>query len=559
MTAQLAPVPVFKAFNNDGTPLAGGLLHTYAAGTSTPQATYIDSTQSTPNLNPVVLNARGEAFVWLNPALIYKFILTDSLGNTIWTEDNIPGGIYLTQQSIGQILYPQTAAELAANVMPVNYFYPPFMVDRYATNSLPGTTDMTGAWNNAITAASQAGGVVTCLQATYRISNTLTIAGPVSIDGGNSFASDTTGSAIIYSAVNLPILRYNVGSRFVRLDNINIQGVAAIGASQDGVQIGYNAGAGAHGIRMRNVNIFNCGNYGLNVINSISGTYESLYISGCADGIVINNSGGGAVGANRWYNIAITTSVSVGLSFTATGGGIDSWYGVTSEVNNYGIVFATGVIGQKLSGVHTEDNAIQSIWFQSGSNKNRVDCETTGSSEPLPLNSGGAQNAWTGGSVVSSVSQNLINSKLIQRVYTPATAQVTAAALTAMSVSGAPTSSEGLQVLSQAIVARNTGTLATVRAWGVSTIGTTGTMIVALFGPGGSTAVEAIEIPVTGGVYWSWSFEYQVALGTEGGTSTFAVNIGSTTASDSVTAFGRFGGVIAQGGISIEECLPSSG
>jgi hypothetical protein len=91
MTAQLSPTPVFKAFDNNGVPLAGGFLYSYAAGTSTPQPTYLDSTQTAPNTNPIILNARGEAAVWLNPFLTYKFNLTDSLGNTIpgYPVDNI--------------------------------------------------------------------------------------------------------------------------------------------------------------------------------------------------------------------------------------------------------------------------------------------------------------------------------------------------------------------------------------------------------------------------------------------------------------------------------------
>jgi hypothetical protein len=37
------------------------------------------------------MNARGEADVWLNPALSYKFTLTDRYGTLIWTKDNVPG------------------------------------------------------------------------------------------------------------------------------------------------------------------------------------------------------------------------------------------------------------------------------------------------------------------------------------------------------------------------------------------------------------------------------------------------------------------------------------
>jgi hypothetical protein len=71
-----------------GLPLIGGLLYTYQAGTSTPQATYTDYTLGTPNTNPIVLNARGEASVWLG-SNTYKFVLQDSFGNPIWTADGV--------------------------------------------------------------------------------------------------------------------------------------------------------------------------------------------------------------------------------------------------------------------------------------------------------------------------------------------------------------------------------------------------------------------------------------------------------------------------------------
>jgi len=81
--------PRFRAFTVAGTgPLNGGKLFSYIAGTSTPQDTYTDSTLGTPNSNPTILSAAGEADVWIG-ALNYKFILKDSLDVTIWTEDNV--------------------------------------------------------------------------------------------------------------------------------------------------------------------------------------------------------------------------------------------------------------------------------------------------------------------------------------------------------------------------------------------------------------------------------------------------------------------------------------
>jgi len=88
MTTPLLPLPIFRAFTAAGTPLAGGLLYTYAAGTTTPQATYSDAAGSSPNANPVVLDSSGSAVVRLSPTRGYKFVLKDSGGTTQWTADN---------------------------------------------------------------------------------------------------------------------------------------------------------------------------------------------------------------------------------------------------------------------------------------------------------------------------------------------------------------------------------------------------------------------------------------------------------------------------------------
>jgi hypothetical protein len=46
----------WQFFNNNGVPLAGGKIYTYAAGTTTPQATYTTNSGVTPHSNPIILN-----------------------------------------------------------------------------------------------------------------------------------------------------------------------------------------------------------------------------------------------------------------------------------------------------------------------------------------------------------------------------------------------------------------------------------------------------------------------------------------------------------------------
>lgn len=83
----------WQFFDNSGVPLSGGLLYTYAAGTTTPQTTYSDSTGATPNANPIVLDSAGRVSgeVWLTTSISYKFVLKTSTGTTLWTNDNIAG------------------------------------------------------------------------------------------------------------------------------------------------------------------------------------------------------------------------------------------------------------------------------------------------------------------------------------------------------------------------------------------------------------------------------------------------------------------------------------
>lgn len=88
MSVTLSPPPKLQFFDSYGNPLSGGLLYSYTAGTSTPLATYNDASGTTFNTNPVILDSRGEANVWLGPSA-YKFKLATAANVDIWTVDNI--------------------------------------------------------------------------------------------------------------------------------------------------------------------------------------------------------------------------------------------------------------------------------------------------------------------------------------------------------------------------------------------------------------------------------------------------------------------------------------
>jgi hypothetical protein len=95
MTVNLSPFAGVGAqfFDDNGDPLSGGKIFTYAAGTTTPKATYTDFTGGTPNANPIILDAAGRTpnEVWLTYGDAYKFILKTSTDITVGTFDNIDG------------------------------------------------------------------------------------------------------------------------------------------------------------------------------------------------------------------------------------------------------------------------------------------------------------------------------------------------------------------------------------------------------------------------------------------------------------------------------------
>jgi hypothetical protein len=88
MSVTLTPSPKMQFFTAAGIPLVGGKLYTYASGTTVPLATYTDSVGDTANTNPIILDSRGEAGVWLGPSR-YTFKLEDADGNLIWTVDGV--------------------------------------------------------------------------------------------------------------------------------------------------------------------------------------------------------------------------------------------------------------------------------------------------------------------------------------------------------------------------------------------------------------------------------------------------------------------------------------
>lgn len=79
-------------FDNNGNVLSGGKVYTYAAGTTTPAATYTNNLGSAANSNPIILDSAGRPpqEIWFPIGTTFKFVIKTSTDTLIGTYDNIP-------------------------------------------------------------------------------------------------------------------------------------------------------------------------------------------------------------------------------------------------------------------------------------------------------------------------------------------------------------------------------------------------------------------------------------------------------------------------------------
>ena len=124
MAVNLSPVAGAAAqfLDNSGQVLTGGLLYTYAAGTTTPAVTYTTNSGLIAHTNPIILDAAGRVpnggEIWLANNVQYKFVLKDANSVLIGTWDNLIGinsnfVNYLGQQELQTATAGQTVFTLA--------------------------------------------------------------------------------------------------------------------------------------------------------------------------------------------------------------------------------------------------------------------------------------------------------------------------------------------------------------------------------------------------------------------------------------------------------------
>jgi len=88
-------LPRQQLLTNLGDVGAGWKLYTYTTGTSTPKATYSDTSLSAANTNPIIADSNGRlSDIFVDDLATYKAILKDDSNNIIWTSDPIDPKVF---------------------------------------------------------------------------------------------------------------------------------------------------------------------------------------------------------------------------------------------------------------------------------------------------------------------------------------------------------------------------------------------------------------------------------------------------------------------------------
>ena len=271
MAVNLSPVGGVAAqfFDNNGVPLAGGKLYTYAAGTTTPATAYTSSQGSTAWSNPIILNSAGRVSgsgeIWITDGILYKFVLETSTGVLIATYDNISGinsnfVAFINQQEIVTATAGQTVFNLGISYQPATNSLSVFVdgVNQYGPGAQYAYTETdsdtvtftsglhVGAEVKFTTSQLQGGGAVDASQVSYDPPFTGSVVTNVEaklaqIVSVLDFGADPTGVALCNTALDAAKAACNTvyfPPGTYRIENYNLQDLRLVGAGGDGPNYG---------------------------------------------------------------------------------------------------------------------------------------------------------------------------------------------------------------------------------------------------------------------------------------------------------------------------------
>lgn len=290
MDVNLSPVGGVAAqfFDNNGNPLTGGKIYTYAAGTTTPQVTYTTASGGTSHTNPIILDSAGRVpngEIWLTDTIAYKFVIRNFNDVLIGSYDNVSGISAITLPvSSSNVSYTPAGTGAVTTTVQDKLQQCVSVLDFGAVGD--GVTDDTVAIQTAFD--SSAGKKVYVPKGTYNISDTLQITTQLTVVG------DTQGDSVIQKTTT--DTAFQLLSQNVKLIRLKINGGVG-GDTSSGIQIGQNDGANGQGVgyidaaqcSLQDVFVNDCGKYGIdwqegpfvefNNVHCFDATTNNFYVS----------------------------------------------------------------------------------------------------------------------------------------------------------------------------------------------------------------------------------------------------------------------------------------
>lgn len=216
--ATILPPPRTVFLDLNSNPLSGGKVYTYEPSTTTPQTTWQDAGETTPNSNPIILDGNGSCLLYGNTE--YTLTVTDSLGNLVYT--GLTQDLYsLILQSNnaftgtddftnGTILVPTVSPGDNSNNAASTAFVDNAISSSIALPTSPAFVSLIAQWasnttftvtcNNA-SLANSLGQVIT-VAATSPITNTITSTGANGIDTATVSSNTNYICYLIYNSTS---------------------------------------------------------------------------------------------------------------------------------------------------------------------------------------------------------------------------------------------------------------------------------------------------------------------------------------------------------------------
>jgi len=197
-------------FTDVGVPLSGGKLYSYAAGTTTPQATYTTAAGTIAHANPIILDSAGRIStgeIWLTAGSNYKFVLKTSTDTTIATWDNITGinGTGITSNA-SNVQYDPAGTGAVSTTVQAKLRESVSVKDFGAVGD--GSTNDTTAFTNAIATGA---GCINIPDGTYKITSQL------ALGAGQRLVGSSRVTAILNHTFNGDMLTMADGSGLFNL------------------------------------------------------------------------------------------------------------------------------------------------------------------------------------------------------------------------------------------------------------------------------------------------------------------------------------------------------